>query len=351
MKPSKAVVAGAFCLLMLASPAMASEGHGSQSQSLSLALGGMIVNAGNQHYEFGGGELVWGSLFGHALSSASVRFGLDARVHGLGASGSGSIEVSAAGGDSGGHHDGKERGPQDGHSNGADFSARITITGAIPAAIFPLNPTTYANCNPAKESCNSEIPIFFSGVATIESHEGHGPTQIPVAIESPYWNPFGGPIVITSLDSAKAPSIFLVVSYDRATIGWDGVQLQGGLAGTLGDNPVKGFFGQTVNSQENLMVGREQDAGTIAFFGMSPDRLNAKGQFSGSTSFTLQGKVDCASQFGLPEGTCTATGAGSDGSFKMSGSHDVRISGTYHTDWSVPSLFTATTVVGAVTQG
>lgn len=361
MKQSRAIAAGVFFLLMLASPAMASEGHVNQSQSLSLTLQGMIVNAGNQHYELGGGTLVQGSVFGHDVSSASIKFGLDASVHGLGASGSGSIQISSAskggdnsGGGNGGQNNGKGQGGHGSHSNGFGFNARITITGAIPAAIFPLtleSSTTYVNCDPSTQSCNSEIPLFFTGVATFESQGSKGPTQIPIAIESPYWNPFGHPIVITSLDSTSAPSIFLVVTYDRATIGWDGVQLQGMLMGAFGGQHVSGAFGQTVNSQENLMLGKEQDGGTIAFVAMSPDKLNANGRFSGLTSFSLEGSFDCAPQFTLPEGTCTATGAGSDGSFKMSGGQGTQIAGTYHTDWSVPSLFTLTTVMGAVTQG
>jgi hypothetical protein len=317
----------------------------------------MIANAGNQQYELSGGKLVQGSLFGQALTGGKVSFDLDASVHGpQAAGGSGSLEISAAGGHGGdGDHSGVQANEDNGdHSDGSEFSARISITGAIAAAVFPitLSPdgTTYTNCNPSTQTCNSEIPLFFTGIATLESKAGHAPSQIPIAIESPYWNPFGGPIVITSLDSTTNPSIFLVVSYDRATIDWDGVHLQGQIVGTFGTERVTGLYGQVVNSQENLVSAKEFDSGSISFAKMSDKILNAHGGFSGHTTFSLAGSFDCSPEFGLPEGTCTATGATSDGSFKMSGGQDTIISGTYHTIWSVPSLFTLTTVIGAVTQ-
>jgi len=288
----------------------------------------MIMNAGNQNYAFGGGHLVQGSLFGNAIPPAKVSFDIDAAVHGLqSVSGWGFLQVGG-------------------------FSARISITGAIPAAIFPItvtSPTTFSNCDPTTQTCNSEIPLFFTGIATVQSKLGSSPAQIPIAIESPYWNPFGGPIVITSLDSAKHPSIFLVVSYDSATIYWAGVQLQGEISGSLGTESVAGSYGQTVTSWENLVSASESDWGSIAFVGMTDPILNANGGLLGHTTFSLAGSFDCAPEFGLPEGTCTATGATSDGSFWMVAGHSSLIRGTYHTVWSVPSLFTMTTVMGAVT--
>ena len=342
MKLANVVVAGLFCLVLLAAPAFATSGQNSagsnkHSQPLSLTLQGMIENAGNQHYDFSGGQLVQGSIRGRPLSPTQVRFSLDATVRGLqGVSGGGSITFST--------------GP--GHA-GAGFDARILITGALPAAVFPItvtSPSTYSNCDPISQACNSEIPLFFTGVASIQSGGGSGPLQLPIAIESPYWNPFGGPIVITSLDSTTNPTIFLVVSYNSATIGWTGVQLQGGIAGTFGTEDVSGFYNQVTNSQENLVAGTEFDGGSIVFAGMSDSILNARGGFLGHTAFSLAGSFDCAPEFGLPEGTCTATGATSDGSFWMIGAQGALISGSYHTVWSVPSLFTQTTVMGAVIQ-
>ena len=354
MKPQKIVAAGILCLLFLAAPAFASSGNSKQSQPLSLTLQGMIANAGNQHYDFSGGKLVNGLLFGHRLSSAQVSFSLDATVRGLQTvSGSGSLQVSPPNGHGGnGGHTGGQADANSGYSADASLSVSITITGAIPAAIFPItvtSPDSYSNCDPQTQKCNSEIPLFFTGFATVSSAAGNGPNRIPIAIESPYWNPLGGPILITSLDGTTVPSIFLVVSYSSATIDWVGVQLQGEISGTFGTEAVTGFYGQGVNSHEDLVSAKESDLGSIAFTGMSDQALNAMGAFVGHTTFSLKGSFDCAPQFGLPEGTCTATGATSDGTFGMIGKQ-ATIVGKYHTDWSVPSLFTMTTVIGTVIQ-
>jgi len=355
LKPERIVVAGVLCLLLIATPAFASSGNVKQSQSLSLTLQGMITNAGTQHYEFSGGELVQGILFGHTISSGHVSFNLDATVRGpQAASGSGTLQVSPANGHGGdeGHTGGQADANNGAYSGGAGFSAKVTITGAIPAAIFPISLSsekTYSNCDPQTQKCNSEIPLFFTGIATFGSSGDNGQYKIPIAIESPYWNPFGGPILITSLDSTTSPSIFLVVSYTSATIDWFGVQLQGEISGNFGTETVTGLYGQGVSSHEDLIYAKESDLGSIAFTGMSDAILNAMGGFLGHTTFSLAGSFDCAPEFGLPEGTCTATGATSDGTFGMIGKQGTLV-GRYHTDWSVPSLFTLTTVIGAVIQ-
>jgi hypothetical protein len=325
----KVVVAALMCLVLAASPAFvgAAYANSSQSQVMSLNLAGLITNAGHQHYDFSGGALVAGVVDGTVLDPANtaVTFSLDAMVHDLGTSGTSSLSLTADGG-------------------AVSLHAEAHISGEIPAAIFPINPITLANCDPTAQACNSEIPVLFTGLATV--HLGAGsPLTIPIAIESPYWSPFGGPIVIVSLDSSSNPLISLVVTYNSATIDWTGVQLQGVLAGTLGGEGVTGFYTQVSNSHEDLLAGSEQDTHTISFVGMSDPVLNAKGTFSGLTSFSLAGHQDCASQFGLPEGTCTATGATSAGTFQMIGGQGAKITGTYATLWSVPSLFTQTEVV------
>ncbi len=348
MKPGKLFVAALLCLIITASPALAASPQsasisGKHSVPLSLTLQGQITNAGSQVYNFGGGQLVEGSVFGTTLSPGHLSFNLLASVHGLSVSGRGFLELSTS---QGGHSD---------HDRGAGLSAQIYINGAVPAAIFPITLTSQpsiVSCDPTSQHCNSEIPLLFTGVATITSDGAHNAQQIPIAVESPYWNPFGGPIVITSLDSKTNPAIFLVVSYDTASIQWIGVQLQGVIAGTFGTEAVTGSYGQVVNSQENLVAGTEIDSGAIAFVGMSDPVLNAHGLLFGHTTFSLTFPLpfDCSSEFGLPEGTCTATGATSAGSFWMIGSQVVFVSGTYYTVWSVPSLFTETIVLGAVIQ-
>jgi hypothetical protein len=361
MKAAKVLVAGLFCMVLLASPAFASSGHVQQSQSLSLILQGVISNAGSQQFQLSGGKLASGaqsSLLGQPLSSQDVRFNLAVSVHGLQpATGRGSLSISAK------EDQDHSRGDED-NSNGAEFSAQISITGEIPAAIFPItltSQTTYSPCDPTVpgNNCNSEIPLFFTGVATVQSQGGHDASQIPIAIESPYWSPFGGPILIVSLDSATNPSIYLVVSYESATINWSGVQLVGAVAGGLfGTEPItSGNYGQSVFSQENLVTGNEFDLGKITFAGMSDLALDGSGGFYGRTTIATAGSFDCSPEFAfpgvppLPESpqTCTATGANSAGSFFMAG-QGTFVSGSYNTVWSVPSLFTVTTVIGAVYQ-
>jgi hypothetical protein len=340
MKVVRFAFAALLCLMLFASPAFASSPHGpsdsnKHSQPLSLALQGLITNAGDQRYDVGGGQLVQGSFNGNALPPGQISLSVSATVHGLNANGRGSL------GTIGGHgNDGK-------HPNNG-FSMQFTINGAVPAAIFPLN------CDPTTQQCNnSEIPLLFTGIATVQSGNAGDPLTIPIAVESPYWNPFGGPILITSLDGTTnhPPTISLNVTYNRATIIWSGVQLAGGIAGTFGTEqvPVTGSYYQVTFSQENLVTGTESDAGSIVFTGMSDTTLNARGAFAGHTTFSLVGSEYCRPWFDIPGLPCTATGATSDGSFWMVG-QGTFITGTYHTLWSVPSLFTTTTVMAAVTQ-
>jgi hypothetical protein len=300
------------------------------TNTLTLGMGGIITNAGDQHYALSGGQLLAGSVFGQDVSGASVSYNVNAVVAGLQTHGSGSLAVSGS---------------------LSDFKANIQIMGEVPAAIFPLNANNnFANCDPSSQACNSEIPLLFTGIATI--HMGSTQVKLPIAIESAYWNPFGGPIVITSLEDPNSPAIFLVVTYNNATIEWQGVQLQGMVGGVMGPNnePVAGYYTTVSNSHEDLVAAIEQDSGLISFAGMSPSSLNVHGTFSSITTFSLDGSMDCSPMTGLPEGTCTATGASSLGSFQMNGAHGVKVSGSFSTTWSVPSLTTTTDVIATVTQ-
>lgn len=305
----------------------------SSSTPLNLSVQGMITNAGTQVYSFGGGSVVAGEILGTPLGS-SVNYQVNAYVHGLNTNGEGFINTGST-------------------------SVQITINGQVGEA-FPLGPPPdYAPCT---SGCNSEIPIFFTGVATVRG--GGSSTAIPVLIESPYLNPFGNPIVISSTDGV---SIQMVVTYTRATITWMGVSVQGLVSGTYGSEQVVGAYSSTTFSQENLVSGVEHDTGSVSFTGMSDavtgapiSALNANGLLFGSTTIPpigTGGSFSCASDNPnpvfyiptLPAGTCTATGATSSGTFSMLG-HGGTIKGTYATDWSVPSLFTSTTVTATVSQ-
>ena len=350
LKATKLAVAGLLCLMLLATPAFAASphdppDHGKNSTPLNLNLVGIIVNAGDQRYSFSGGQLASGLIGTDQLSPGQISFSMSATVHGLTASGRGSLQTGGSH-DNNGNHFGNNDWKHSKSSDGG-YNIQFSITGMIPAAVFPLTPS--GNCDPntapPSQPCNSEIPFFFTGLATIQSGDSGDPTTVGVEIESPYMNPFGGPIVIASPDG----TLLLVVTYTSATIGWSGVQLQGQIAGTFGQETVGGYFSQVTYSQENLVAGTEFDGGSIIFTGMSDAVLNAHGAFFGRTTIPTTGEMDCSGVTGVP-GTCTETGAISNGSFWMIGGQGAFVSGTYSTIWSVPSLSTATTVMGAVVQ-
>jgi hypothetical protein len=347
----------AITALMILAPSTVAA---SQSSPLTLQVQGIITNGGNQLYNFAGGTVVGGEILGTALTTgSSISFQFTASVHGLSTSGSGSISVPTSNSGSGGNggngwgnnngnggngwgNNGDSKTSPSSRSSNQGTSVQISITGQESVAVFPLNPDG-SSC---ASQCNSEIPLVFSGVATIQS--GGNTVTAPVVVESPYWNPFGGAIFITTTDAAASLSI--VVTYTSATILWTGVQLQGYMFGSLGTTQVSGAYSTTSTSFENLFTGVETDAGTMTFAGMTPSSLNAVGGFLGKTTIPpigTGGSFDCSTLFGFPEGTCTATGASSSGSFLLF-AHGSSIKGTYSTAWSVPSLTTTTSVSASV---
>lgn len=310
----------AVAMLAILSP----SAFAASSQSLNLTAAGMIVSAGNQHYAIKGGQLVSGEFGGNPIAAGRASFSLGADVVGLTTTGSASFAVPS----------GK---PQ--------LSVSVAIYDEVPGQVFPLVPVPGVS--------PSEVPFFFIGLASV-SVQGGSAMSIPVVIESAYWNPFGGPIIIASADiltnpPTTPPALLLLVTYNVATIDWTGVQLGGSVSGTFGPESVSGTYGSVTNSHENLFAGVEQDSGQIFFTGMSEPALDAAGPLHGSTSFNLAGAQDCSSITGIP-GTCIFTGASSLGSFQMSGATGLKIHGTFSTMWSVPSITTTTTVAATVTQ-
>ncbi len=293
-------------------------------QALNMNISGIITGAGTQQYAITGSHLVTGEYNGQPITGP-ISYHVDATVSGLTTTGSAAISAGTG-------------------SQGIKVS--IQISSEIPAAVFPLNPDL-SNC---ATGCTSEIPLLFTGVATITTHGSSTPNVLPVAIESAYWNPFGGPIMITSLENPTNPALLLIVTYNMATIDWSNVQLQGVVSGTFGGNQIAGGYMTVTNSHENLVAGTEQDNGQIFLAQMSDSSLNAAGTLSGTTSFNLVNSFDCSSLFGLPPGTCTATGASSSGHFSMTTSSGSKIVGSFSTTWSVPSLYTTTTALARVTN-
>lgn len=307
------------------------------SAPVNMNAGGIIFNAGNQTYSFSGGKVVAGEVLGNPIATgSSIGFHFSASVVGLSTSGTGHIAVPAA--KAGGGH-------------GA-YVVAVEIGSEVPAAVFPLG----ADGSSCVSGCTSQIPILFTGLATISS-AGHSVT-VPIAIESPYWDPFGNPIVITSLDSSTAPALYIVATYNQANIDWSQVMLTGQIGGTVGPEPVSGYYTTVTNSQENLFTGLEHDTGQMTFLGMSDQGMNGYGSLSGTTNIPPLGanSYDCTSSYALAlgiewpfgAGTCVLTGASSSGTVQMSMASGAKLTGSFTTSWSVPSLTTSTTFTASL---
>jgi hypothetical protein len=147
--------------------------------------------------------------------------------------------------------------------------------------------------------------------------------------ESAYLNPFGGPILMMSLDGMTS----IVSTYSQASIVWKGIQLGGFVTGTLDNQPVGGGFAMTVNAHEDLLAGTESEEGSISLVGMNPSSLNANGHFEGQS--TIPAGSPCGAPF--PDGTCQVTGLNSQGSFSMHSSGG-DIDGSYSITWNAPAF-------------
>lgn len=300
------------------------------AQTLNLQSQGAIINAGSQHYVIQGGQLVGGEIGGNPIAPGRASFHLSADVVGLGTTGTASFSTP----------NGKSQ-----------ISMSVAIFDEVPAQVFPLDPTNGPTYN-CISSCTSQVPFFFIGEASLTI--SGSTSAVPVIIESAYWNPLGGPIVIASADALTnppntQPALLLVVTYNIATIDWSNVIVGGLIGGTFGSESVLGQYATTTTSHENLFTGVESDSGQIAFFGMSDSGLNGVGSLTGHTSFSLAGGIDCSYATGVP-GTCILTGASSTGNFQMSIASGMKVHGSFNTAWSVPSLTTTTSVTAQVTK-
>jgi hypothetical protein len=349
MKAAKVVVA-IFLLLLLAgtSPVFAEDSHHDSHQDISLTLSGAILDSGTQHYSHSGGELVAAMVGGNPIldQSAESHFSLHAVVSGLTVQGSAEFSLEYT--DSTGAH--------------VKIHGSAPIGDMIPAEAFPLG------CNPAATptDCLSGIPGVFVGIASVTTHtcqvdiqsQGDGDHSqnggddsnngdnsntctktsdiMAMDFESAFLNPFGGPILMSSIDG----SFMIIASYDHARVTWDGIQMGGTVTGQLSGKPVTGTFAQVVSATEDLKAGHESERGTIAFAGMSDPTLNAAGKFSGRS--TIPAGVDCGLPM-FPPGTCQITGFHSDGHFSQTNGSGERIKGEYDVEWTAPAvMFTGT---------
>jgi hypothetical protein len=316
--------------LFLALPAVATSsfafgGHGhlsdhraSHQNTLSLSLAGETVNSGTQQYNVDGGQLLYASIMGEPVNvtSAQLEYSYQTTVTGLSTQGMSALQLTGT--------------TVDGQP--VSLVAQGAVMDMIPAADLPLGCTVGVDCA-------SAIPALFLGVSQVSASVGSTSLsyQVPTEFESPYLNPWGGPIFMASTDN----SFVIVATYSRGTIAWRNVGVSGVATGTFNGKQVSGDFTMKVNSYENLVTGVEFDRGSLALSAMSSPKLDMSGRIVGMSTIPIQGAYSCASQ-AMPAGTCTVTGLTSSGVVTLS-NHHMELVGTYETSWDSPALaFTST---------
>jgi hypothetical protein len=297
-----------------------SAAFASSSQTLSTTMIGGVSNLGTQVYSVNGGQTAFAMIAGQSInpSTANLRYDLMVTQYGLNTKGFATLQFS---------------GTTTGGAN-VSVSGTFNINSIVPAAELPLGCTT---------NCQSALPFFFLGTSSNVRMTVAGTTQTvseTMQIESPYFNPFGAPIVLASTDN----SIIIAATYTKGSIMWAGTNVGGVMIGTLGNTKTSGTFNMTSGELENLVTGNSIDAGTISFSSMTQSSLDAKGFYVGTSTIPTTGTSDCSAMTGIP-GTCTETGFQSIGQFTMSG-----ITGSYNTMWGVPALGFSSSVSATVSQ-
>jgi hypothetical protein len=298
----------------------ASAAFANTSPTLSASMIGGVSNLGTQVYSVNGGQTAFAMIAGQTInaSTAQLRYTFMVTQTGLTTKGFATLHFS---------------GTTTGGAN-VSVSGNFNVNSIVPAAELPLGCST---------NCQSALPFFFLGTSSNVQMTVAGSTQTvseTMQIESPYFNPWGAPIVLASTDN----SIVIAATYTKGNIMWAGTNVGGVIFGTLGTTQTSGTFNMTSTEFENLVTGNSFDAGTISFSSMTQSSLNAKGFYVGTSTIPTTGSSDCSASTGIP-GTCTETGFQSIGQFTMSG-----ISGSYNTMWGVPALGFSSTVSATVSQ-
>jgi hypothetical protein len=270
---------------------------------------GGVANLGTQYYYVNGGQVAFAAIAGQILDprSATVQYSFFASQNGLAASGFAKVQFSGTG--------------ADGTSVG--LSGTFTIDSMVPAAEFPVGCTT---------DCQSALPFFFvAGSPNVQLTFGTSTQTVAetLQIESPYFNPWGAPIVLASTDN----SIVIAATYTKGDILWAGTTLAGTIVGTLGTTAASGMFSMTNTEYENLVAGTASDSGSISYGSMTPSSLNAKGHYTGTSTIPTTGALDCSA-----------------GRFALTSNGDPAMTGTYSTSWGIPSLSFVSTVSATVSQ-
>jgi hypothetical protein len=318
--------------LLLSGAAVAFTPPSFAPSPLNLSLAGGINSVSSQNYILSQhGQADYASVQGQVLDPASlhVDYSLSAVVTGPGESVHGAASLHLTGVTS--------------HGQKVLLQGKITILGIVVAEGF---------------SDGSAIPAAFTGVFTgyIGVGENVVRVSLPIALESPFINPFGAPIVVASLDSAG--SIVLVTGYQVGKIIYSHVQVLGESAGgSVGSIPITTGEGVlTTFAVEDLHSGIEFELGTIGFAGMTPSLLDSNGFYFGTS--IIPGTNECLSTYGFspctfdctPEletslglsvpystGLCTITGFISSGTFFSHGPQAL-IFGRYVTVWDIPAI-------------
>ncbi len=299
------------------------------TQPISLNIAGGVVSAGDQQYSLQqGGEIVAGVIQGNNVVAASSNFEYhyNAQVYGLSAIGY--VYFNLQGTVSGGTYNGWT----------VDYSGSAQINGAVPAVCLP----SYSVTGVCATTDTSMVPAFFLGVVntqlTFSSPGTNSVTtqsEVPMMFESAYLNPFGAPVVLTSIDG----SIVIITTYSQATINWSNVIESGTISGNLGSTSVNGQFSEISQEQENLVTGTAQDQGQMTFSGMNLASLDSSGTYSGSSTIPTAGSYDISAAIGFPPGSgvATATGFQSIGTFDLR-SQSSTLTGSYSISWGVPAF-------------
>ena len=310
-------------LLSGATAAFADEGgHKNQAQAFNATMTGGVANFGTQYYYVNGGQLAYAAIAGQTLDPAStiIQYSFFAKQDGLSTSGYAKVQLAGT----------------TANGTAVSLSGSFTINGMAPAVEFPLGCST---------NCQSALPsVFLASSPNVQVTVGTS-TQTEtetLQIESPYFNPWGAPLVLASADY----SVVIAATYTQGTILWAGTTLVGTIAGALGSTPASGAFSMTTNELENMVTGTSTDAGSVTYSGMTPSVLNSKGQFTGTSTIPAPTVgSDCSATTGIP-GTCTLTGFQSTGSFTTKGPSSM--TGTYSTLWGASALSFATSVTAKV---
>jgi len=283
-------------------------------QSLNATMTGAVTNLGTQTYSVGGGQVVYAYIGGQPIdpNTGTIQYFLFATQSGVTTEGWASVHFSATVG-----------------GTPVSVSGSFQIGGADMGAGLPAGCTT---------TCQEILPFDFMGSSNVHFTMGPTTQSETLVVESPYWNPYGGPIYLVSPDQ----QIAIAATYTQGSILWSGAQTGGAITGTFNGYPVSGTFTQTSSEYENLVTGTAADAGTIQFSTNVP-ALNARGFYTGTDTTPQAGSKDC-SQAMLPY-TCTETGFQSNGNFRAGG-----MSGTYSTSWGVPAYLFSSTVLATVSQ-